>query len=167
MNVFSGGMDVCSTFWTAAASSLHPLSLPLRLSVTSGTIFGVYLADRSMSARENALQPGNKLVAGGYCLYSSSTVRPAPVPLVHLEVIHACCVFRVEMRVLCCPRFSTPPAGGRWSLLFPCRWQAFIQMSRTELLLVLRARVGGGYPLSRRPLHAGLEAKLLGEFLQA
>ncbi|CAM9489934.1 unnamed protein product [Pylaiella littoralis] len=43
-------------------------------SIPTGTIFGVYLADPSKSARENALQPGNKLVAGGYCLYSSSTV---------------------------------------------------------------------------------------------
>ncbi|CAM9160712.1 unnamed protein product [Scytosiphon promiscuus] len=43
-------------------------------SIPTGTIFGVYLADASKSARENALQPGNKLVAGGYCLYSSSTV---------------------------------------------------------------------------------------------
>ncbi|CAM9363348.1 unnamed protein product, partial [Hapterophycus canaliculatus] len=43
-------------------------------SIPTGTIFGVYPADASKSARENALQPGNKLVAGGYCLYSSSTV---------------------------------------------------------------------------------------------
>ncbi|CAB1112423.1 unnamed protein product [Ectocarpus sp. CCAP 1310/34] len=43
-------------------------------SIPTGTIFGVFLADSSKSARENALQPGNKLVAGGYCLYSSSTV---------------------------------------------------------------------------------------------
>eukprot|EP00903_Cladosiphon_okamuranus_P008055 g7769.t1 len=43
-------------------------------SIPTGTIFGVYLADASKTARENALQPGNKLVAGGYCLYSSSTV---------------------------------------------------------------------------------------------
>ena len=54
---------------------------------TPGTIFGVYLAEPSKTARENALQPGNKLVAGGYCLYSSSTVRresvaiPPPVEL--------------------------------------------------------------------------------------
>ncbi|CAM9149190.1 unnamed protein product [Laminaria digitata] len=43
-------------------------------SIPTGTIFGVYLADPSKSARENSLQPGNKMVAGGYCLYSSSTV---------------------------------------------------------------------------------------------
>ena len=48
-------------------------SLSIRLN--PGTIFGVYLADPKKSARENSLQPGNKMVAGGYCLYSSSTVR--------------------------------------------------------------------------------------------
>ena len=54
-----------------------PLTRGVSLSVRTnpGTIFGVYLADPSKSARENSLQPGNKMVAGGYCLYSSSTVR--------------------------------------------------------------------------------------------
>lgn len=54
-----------------------------------GTIFGVYLADPSKSARENALQPGNKLVAGGYCLYSSSTVRDEPLPHPPAIPLHA------------------------------------------------------------------------------
>lgn len=40
----------------------------------TGTIFGVYLADPSKTATENALQPGKKLLAGGYCLYSSAAV---------------------------------------------------------------------------------------------
>lgn len=52
----------------------------LMILVIPGTIFGVYLADPSKSARENALQPGNKLVAGGYCLYSSSTVSGRLLP---------------------------------------------------------------------------------------
>ncbi|CAN0459051.1 unnamed protein product [Ascophyllum nodosum] len=43
-------------------------------SIPTGTIFGVYLADPTKTALENTLQPGNRLVAGGYCLYSSSTV---------------------------------------------------------------------------------------------
>lgn len=41
----------------------------------AGTIFGVYLADPQKSAIENVLQRGSRQVAGGYCLYSSSTVR--------------------------------------------------------------------------------------------
>ncbi|CAM9512884.1 unnamed protein product [Discosporangium mesarthrocarpum] len=43
-------------------------------SIPTGTIFGIYLADPTKNAVENALQSGKKLVAGGYCLYSSSTV---------------------------------------------------------------------------------------------
>lgn len=64
----------------ALHTDLSPTLAPLTLQTSTlvaipGTIFGVYLADPSKSARENALQPGNRLVAGGYCLYSSSTVR--------------------------------------------------------------------------------------------
>ncbi|CAM9490027.1 unnamed protein product, partial [Choristocarpus tenellus] len=43
-------------------------------SIPTGTIFGIYLADPSKTAVENSLKPGRELVAGGYCLYSSSTV---------------------------------------------------------------------------------------------
>jgi|TARA_B110000259_G_scaffold76773_1_gene90030 fructose-1,6-bisphosphatase I len=41
--------------------------------VPVGTIFGVYLVKAGITNEQQALRPGNELVAAGYCNYSSST----------------------------------------------------------------------------------------------
>jgi fructose-1,6-bisphosphatase len=40
----------------------------------AGTIFGVYRVEAGMDPQAAALQPGSKLVAAGYALYSSATM---------------------------------------------------------------------------------------------
>lgn len=43
--------------------------------VSIGTIFGIYkIKQGKKSTVEDVLQPGNKLVAAGYCMYGSATV---------------------------------------------------------------------------------------------
>jgi fructose-1,6-bisphosphatase I len=39
-----------------------------------GTIFGIYERHRGVDAQSDALQPGMKLVAAGYSLYSSAVM---------------------------------------------------------------------------------------------
>lgn len=71
---FGSSMD-CPGFEQRSEDYLLGFFVHFTLSLGPGTIFGVYLADQTKTALENTLQPGNRLVAGGYCLYSSSTVR--------------------------------------------------------------------------------------------
>lgn len=42
--------------------------------IPTGTIFGVYRVEAGMNPQAAALQPGSKLVAAGYALYSSATM---------------------------------------------------------------------------------------------
>lgn len=44
------------------------------LGFAAGTIFGVYRVEAGMDPQAAALQPGSKLVAAGYALYSSATM---------------------------------------------------------------------------------------------
>lgn len=44
------------------------------LGFAAGTIFGVYRVEAGTDPQAAALQPGSKLVAAGYALYSSATM---------------------------------------------------------------------------------------------
>lgn len=62
-----------------AATSAHmphqrPHAAPAPCHQRAGTIFGVYQRDAAADATSNVLQPGSKLVAAGYSLYSSATM---------------------------------------------------------------------------------------------
>jgi fructose-1,6-bisphosphatase I len=82
-------------------------------SIPTGTIFGIYEVDPTLSATANALQSGNRLVAAGYALYSGSTVMAVTM----LQGTH---FFTLDCRcgefVLTKERVQMPERGSSYSL---------------------------------------------------
>uniref|UniRef100_A0A0N5CGY2 Fructose-1,6-bisphosphatase isozyme 2 n=1 Tax=Strongyloides papillosus TaxID=174720 RepID=A0A0N5CGY2_STREA len=83
--------------------------------VSIGTIFGVYkkMSDGLKAIESDYLQPGNKLLAGGYCLYGSATI-------VVLTTGHGVNGFMLDPAIgefiLTNPRMKCPSKGKIYSI---------------------------------------------------